>query len=260
VCFLAVSSISDPNARNLSQTTLWAVDQVINTTAGLLLAGITSWISDNRFEVASWMVILAGADIFALMLLRSMRTAMPWQPRVRLREWMELPVATPAPAKQPVAADPLSDVNRRLAGATAVLGAAMVSRSVGLSTWIRNVMLPRELRRLTGAARAGRSGSRAGMESVRDATAHLGFAARSWYAAAGEPAVNGAAAKASGVMRTAKRGLRPAAMRAAEVIDIQALLGAQSIGWYGPLGVVPAEPSRGDEDDTETQRPDTLAS
>jgi len=260
VCFLAVSSISDPNARNLSQTTLWAVDQLINTVAGLVLTGAMSWISDKRFEIASWLVILAGADIFALMLLRSMRTAMPWQPRVRLREWMELPVATAAPAVQPVAADPLSDVNRRLAGATAVLGTAMLSRSVGLSTWIRNVMLPREVRRLMGAARAGHSGSRAGMESVRDATAHLGFAARSWYTAAGEPAVNGAAAKASGVMRTAQRGLRPAAQRAAEVIDIQALLGAQSIGWYGPLGVVPAEPSRGDDDDTQTQRPDTLAS
>src|SRR5690242_17934917 len=59
VCILAVSSISDPNARNLSQTTLWAVDQLINTVAGLVLTGAMSWISGNRFEIASWLVILA---------------------------------------------------------------------------------------------------------------------------------------------------------------------------------------------------------
>jgi len=179
---------------------------------------------------------------------------------VRLREWMELPVATRMPVAQQVPADPLVDVNRRFAGATGVLGAAMLSRTLNFSTWIRNVMLPRELRRLMGAARSGRAGSRAGMESVRDATAHLGFAARAWYAAAGQPAVNGVATKASGAVRVAGRGLRPAAMRAAEVVDIQALLSAQSIGWYGPLGAVRAEPSRGDNDGTDSERPDTLAS
>lgn len=258
VCFLGVTSVTDPNARNLSVTALWAVDQILNTVAGLLFSGALGWVSDNRFEIASWMVLLAGADIFALVLLRSMRSATPWQPRVRLREWMELPLPSVAPVPQPVATDPLVDVNRRLAGVTALVGAAMLARTLNFSVWVRNVMLPRELRRLIGAARSGPSRSRAGIETVRDATAHLGFAARSWYAAAGEPAVNGVAAKASDAVRTAQRGLRPAAMRAAEVVDIRALLSAQSIGWYGPLGAVPMEPSRGDDD--EPQRPDTLAS
>ena len=258
VCVLGVTSVTDPNARNLSVTAVWAVDQVLNTVVGLLFAGVAEWISANRFQLASWMVIVAGADAFALILLRSMRSATPWQPRVRLGEWMELPVPSRAPATQPVVADPLAGVNRRLAGATAVLSAAMLSRTLNLSTWIRSVMLPRELRRVLGVARSGHAGSRAGIESVRDATAHLGFAARSWYAAAGEPAVNGVTAKASDAVRTAHRGLRPA-LRAAEVVDIRALLSAQSIGWYGPLGVVPVEESRGDDDGTE-QRPDTLAS
>lgn len=260
VCILGVMSVTDPNARNLSFTAVWAVDQLFNTVAGLLFSGILSWLSDNRFEIAGWMVLLAGADIFALVLLRSMRSATPWQPRVRLGEWMELPLPSVAPVRQPVATDPLVDVNRRLAAITAVVGAAMLSRTHNFSVWVRNAMLPREPRVLIGVARSGRSGSRARIETVRDATAHLGFAARSWYAAAGEPAVNGVAAKASDVVRTAQRGLRPAAMRAAEVVDIRALLSAQSIGWYGPLGAVPRDPSRGEDDGTEPQRPDTLAS
>ena len=259
-CFIGVTSVTDPNARNLSVTAVWALDQVVNTIAGLLFAGAAGWVSDNRFQIASWMVIVAGADVFALILIRSMRSAAPWEPRVRLGEWMELPLQSRAPVPQPVVADPLVDVNRRLAGASTVLGAAMLSRTLNFSTWIRNVMLPHELRRLMGAARSGGAGSRAGVESVRDATAHLGFAARAWYAAAGRPAGNGVAPKASGAGRSARRGLGPAAMRAAEVVDIQALVSAQSIGWYGPLGAVPAEPSRGDNDDTDSERPDTLAS
>ncbi|TMC36865.1 MAG: hypothetical protein E6J28_09190 [Chloroflexi bacterium] len=263
-CVLGVMSVTDPNARNLSFSALWATDQVLNTIVGLMLGGIGIWISDHRFAVASWLVITAGADVLALMLLHSLRNAAAWQPRVRLREWMELPVHPPAaPMPQPVLADPLSDVNRKLAGASAVLGVAMLSRTLNLSAWLRNVMLPRELRRLARVAQGGRAGSRARLESVRDATAHLQFAARSWYAAAGEPAVNGVAEKATSAVRSAraaKRGPRQEVLRPGQVVDIQALLSAQSIGWYGPLSAGPPAPSRGEEDATESQRPDSLAS
>ena len=263
-CVLGVMSVTDPNARNLSFSALWATDQVLNTIVGLMLGGIGIWISDHRFAIASWLVITAGADVLALMLLHSLRNAAAWQPRVRLREWMELPVHPPAaPMPQPVLADPLSDVNRKLAGAGAVLGVAMVSRTLNLSAWLRNVMLPRELRRLARVAQGGRAGSRARLESVRDATAHLQFAARSWYAAAGEPAVNGVAEKATSAVRSAraaKRGPRQEVLRPGQVVDIQALLSAQSIGWYGPLSAGPPAPSREEEDATESQRPDSLAS
>ena len=264
VCFLGVMSVTDPNARDLSFSALWAADQVLNTIVGLMLGGIGIWISDHRFAIASWLVITAGADVLALMLLHSLRNAAAWQPRVRLREWMELPVHPPAaPMPQPVLADPLSDVNRKLAGASAVLGVAMLSRTLNLSAWLRNVMLPRELRRLARVAQGGRAGSRARLESVRDATAHLQFAARSWYAAAGEPAVNGAADRATSAVRYArfaKRGPRQEVSRPGHVVDIQALLSAQSIGWYGPLSAGPPAPSRGEDDATESQRPDSLAS
>src|SRR5206468_875315 len=77
-----------------------------------------------------------------------------------------------------------------------------------------------------------------------------------WYAGAGEPAIDGVAAKA----REARRGLRPRALRRGEVIDVQALLSAQSIGWYGPLSAGPLAPSRAEDATTASQRPDTLAS
>src|SRR5207247_124793 len=74
----------------------------------------------------SWLVIVAGADVLALMLIKSLRSAAPWRPRVRLREWMELPVTTPAVvAAQPMPVDHLAEVNRKLAGASALLGAAV---------------------------------------------------------------------------------------------------------------------------------------
>ena len=56
------------------------------------------------------LIYLALRRMLALILLRSMRSATPWQPRVRLGEWMELPVPSRASATQPVVADPLAGV------------------------------------------------------------------------------------------------------------------------------------------------------
>ena len=79
-CFIGLLSVSDPNARNLSTSVVWATDKVINTTVGLLLGGAADWISINRFWIATWLFIVAGADLFALMLLRSMRSARSSRP------------------------------------------------------------------------------------------------------------------------------------------------------------------------------------
>lgn len=254
VCVVAVTSITDPNARELSTSAAWAADQIINTTVAILLGGAAAWISDHRFSIATWLVIIAGVDIFALMLIGSLRSARSWEPQVRLREWMELPVA-PAMARslrQPAVVDPLADVNRRIAAAAAVAGAAMLAKLVDASIWFRDVVVPRETQRLAHAAAAGSVESRARLESLREATAHLQFAARAWYAAAGEPAI-------SELTGRARRSLRPARLRASQVIDIQALLNAQSIGWYGPLGAGPMQP-QGDRDVAEAERSDRLAS
>ena len=243
VCAVGVIAVSNSNARNLTASVLWGADHVINTIAGLVLGGVLSWIYDHRFPIATWLVLLGGVDLFALVLIRSIRKARRWQPRVRLREWMEVPVPVPATARVRVAKTyPLVDANRRLAAGAVVFGAATLARTVDLTIWIRNVMLPHQQLRLAEAARAGRVGSRAHLESLRDAAAHLEYAARAWYVAAGEPAMSGLADRAGDTARAARKALRPVALKPGQVIDIQALLSAQSIGWYGPVSAArPAE-------------------
>jgi hypothetical protein len=258
VCVLGVASITDRNARELSTAALWGADQLFNTTVGLTLSGVSGWVYDHRFPIASWLVIVAGADIFALMFIRSARNARDWQPRVRLREWMEIPVAVQPPSggRRAVLADPLADVNRRIAAFTAIAATTALATLVEMSIWLRDVVVPREAGRLARAAVAGQVESRARLESLRDATAHLQYAARSWYSAAGEPVIADLAARTA---RAAKRSLKPVALRPGEIIDIQALLGAQSIGWYGPLTTGPMPPP-GENDAAESPRSDRLAS
>jgi hypothetical protein len=174
---------------------------------------------------------------------------------------MELPVpARMEPAPQPAYASAAARLNRRLVGAAAVAGATVLARMVDGSIWVRDVMVPGGARRLAHAAAAGRVESRARLEDLRGATAHLRYAAHAWYAAAGEPAVNGLATRASNAMQSAQ-AVRRARLRAGQVVDIQALLNAQSIGWYGPFSTMPAPPLEGDTDATESRRPeDRLAS
>ncbi|HET9780359.1 MAG TPA: hypothetical protein VFR33_01155 [Candidatus Dormibacteraeota bacterium] len=258
VCVLGVASITDRNARELSTSAIWGADQIFNTTIGLMLGGVGGWIVDHRFPIASWLVIIAGTDIFALMFIRSARSAQRWQPRVRLREWMEIPVAVaPTAASQSAAAgDPLAGVNRRIAAWGAIAGTAVLAGLVEMAIWMRDVVVPHHAGRLAQAAAAGRVESRARLDSLRDATAHLQYAARSWYSAAGEPVISDLAARTA---RAAKRSLKPVALRPGEIIDIQALLGAQSIGWYGPLTTGPMLPP-GENDAAEPPRSDRLAS
>ena len=259
-CVLGVMSITDPAARELSASAAWAADQIVSTLIGLMFGGVSAWVSEHRFSIASWLIMIAGADIFALMFISSWRNSRAWRPRVRLREWMELPVPAPVPARSVALMDPTADVNRRLAAASAVVGSAVLTKMVDASIWFRDVMLPREARRLAKAAEAGKLDSRTRLESLREASAHLQYAARAWYAAAGEPAISGIAIKATGAARAAQRSLRPASLRAGQVIDIQALLSAQSIGWYGPLSAGPIEPPHGEQDVPEPPESDRLAS
>jgi hypothetical protein len=248
VCLLGVMSITDPGARELSTSAAWAAEQLINSMAGLALGGIVAWISNSRFAIANWLAIIAGADILALMLMRSLRQARPWQPRVRLLEWMELPMpAASAPARAQTAADPIAELNRKTAAAVARAGAASTAPIVIASRWLQHELLQREAPRLADMSEAGRSRSQAYAESVQDAANHLGYAARAWYAAAGEPAISGLAAR-----------LRPARLKLGQVVDIQALLSAQSTGRYGSMAAGPT-PRPGDQDAPE-QQSDRLAS
>src|SRR5439155_512290 len=81
-------------------------------------------------------------------------------------------IAAVAPARRPVVvADPVINLNRRLAAAGAVAGTAALTRVLDASIWFRDVMLPRQAQRLTQAAKSGRVESRARLESLREASA-----------------------------------------------------------------------------------------
>jgi hypothetical protein len=243
-CLIGVISITNPHARELTTSAFWGVDQVINTLVGLFGAGILSWIADHRFTIATGLVLVFAIDCFVLAMVRSYRQARAWQPQVRLGEWMELPRLAPAtePVVVPYAVD---ELNRKWAAAFAVAGAALLAWLVNFSIWARDVLLPRQAERLAHATAAGRVESRARLESLRDTASQLVFAARSWYVAAGAPAVNGLAAKASDAGRMA---------------DIHVLLKAQSIGWYGPLRPAATVSTEEEEEDDATGQADRLAS
>ena len=224
VCVIAVVSITNPVVRELTGSTFWGVDHVVSTLVGLLGAGIVSWISEHRFPIATGVVVTYFLDVFALALLGSYKKGQSWQPEVRLREWMELPRLTAAP--QPVAVPyAIDELNRKWGAATAMAGAAMLSGLIRLSIWARDVMLPRQAERLARAAAVGRFESRARLESFLDTVSQLQFAARAYYEAAG--------------VRAVKRGAL-AQPPTGSLADISVLVGAQSIGWYGPLRLPPA--------------------
>jgi hypothetical protein len=261
VCVIGVTSIANPQARELTASAFWGVDQVIMTLAGLLGAGLTGWLIDTRFALATCLTIACGVDILALALLRSYKNGRAWQPRVRLYEWMELPRLT-SPAATPVAVPyAVDELSRRLEAAMAVAGAALLASLVQLMIWSRDVMLPQQAARLAHAAAAGRGGSLAGLESLRDTASQLQFAARAWYVAAGAPAVNGLAVRATETVRTIGHGRSDVGaldVTTGRLVDIHVLMSAQSIGWYGPTR--PASTVQAEEDEDESQQTGRLAS
>lgn len=258
-CVLGVVNVTDPNARELTTSAVWATDQLITNMAQGLVGGIVGGISANRYAIAVFTVLLVAAGFLALVVLRSHRTSRAWQPRVRLLEWMELPMLTPAPA--PAVSHGIDRVGRRVMGAAAVAGTTVLASLIRSSVWTRNVLLPRQAARFATAARTGRVATRTRLETLRDTADQLQFAARAWYAAAGAPAVVGLTEKVAAVRRApAARRLVEVAESTGRVIDIKALLGAQSIGWYGPLTATQPVRARDEEGEDVAQRPDSLAS
>lgn len=265
VCVAGVINVADPNARELTASAVWGVDQVINTMVAGLVGGVAGSIGANKFAIADWFVILAGADILALVLLRSHRQNRQWQPRVRLKEWMELPVLELAPARAHAMPHAVDDLNRRAAAGLAVAGAATLAGLVRLSMAVRDASGPGRPSMPAATVHAGRAGARAGLESLRERAEHLQFAAQAWYTAAGAPAVNGLTVRAAEAVRQARAAerLREAAEASGTLIDIKALLSAQSLGWYGPMLPAKSDAARdseGEEEDGSQQRSDRLAS
>jgi hypothetical protein len=257
-CLLGVISFTNPNARELTTSAFWGVDQVINTLIGLMGAGVLSWIVDHRFTIATCAVLVFAIDVLVLAMVRGYRQARESLPQVRLGEWMELPSRSieAEPVAVPYALD---ELNRKWAAAFAVAGAALLAWLVNVSIWARDILVPRQAERLAHAAALGRVESRARLESLRDTASQLQYAARAWYTAAGAPAVNGLAAKATEAVRTGRSGQgdEPAGSRAA---DIHVLLSAQSIGWYGQVRPATGVTVEEEEEEDATGQADRLAS
>ncbi len=124
VCALGVKSVTDAKTRDVSAAALWGAQQAANAIPGLLLGGVGGWIDEQRVAIAGWLVIAAGVDALALMLFHALRREARWSPRVRLRDWVELPL--PEPDVSPgwlASASPVITERLRLA-ATAAMDAA----------------------------------------------------------------------------------------------------------------------------------------
>src|SRR4029077_8243854 len=111
VCWLAIASIREPHARELTASVNWAIGQIATTLLGLAGSNVLAVLAAKRFALANALVTLFGADVLALALITSYKEGRGWQPQVRLREWMEGPVATvssvAAVASSPSAIDEL---------------------------------------------------------------------------------------------------------------------------------------------------------
>lgn len=227
-CWMAITHVEQANVRYLTESAAWGADQIINTTIALMFAAMFAWIGDHRFVIANVVVLVLGADILALALVRGHRQAQSSLPRIKLGEWIEVPLHhTPAmqPAAVPYAMD---EWNRRAERAAGMLAAAFLVWFVQMLIWTRDVVVPQ--------ARA------------RQARAVAGLAVR-----AGE-ALDKVAIGQAGQSALGDRNLTDD-----QVINIRTLMGAQSIGWYGPVLPAPNARALQREEGSETE-PDRLAS
>jgi hypothetical protein len=257
VCWLGLASISQPQVRELTDSVNWAASQILSTLLGLVGAGVLDLLSSNRFGIANAVVTLFGADLLALALVSTHRLGRGWQPEVRLRDWMEFPKVAPAPALVPLESTAIDELNGRLAAATAVAGAAAATWSVQFLIWARDVGLPRAEERLALAAAVGRVETKVWLESVRETARELESGARTRFAGSA-PEVNKLALRVAAILNgvvDAEQRLAPMAAKPAQVIDLQALRIAQSLGRFGS-----ADTTDEKEDESGPEHADRLAS
>jgi len=235
VCWWGIAGIKDAQARELTAAINWAAGRIFNTLIGMAGLSVGDMLHANRFAIANVVVTLFGADLLALALLSSRRKAHGWQPMVRLRDWMEIPT-TPAPVLlQAPVPDPVDEINVRLAATTAAAGAAAAMWSAQFLIWARDIGLPRAEERLALAAAAGRGETKVLLEAVRETTRELESGARNLVAASA-PEVNKLALRVATILNgvtDAEQRVSPSAGNLAQVVDIQALRIAQSLGQSG---------------------------
>ena len=258
VCWLGVASIKDPHARELTSSINWALGRMVNTLVGLAGLSVLDSLRASRFAIANAVVTLFCADLLTLALLSSYRGGRGWQPAVRLRDWMEVPMA-PAPAlvqaSEPYAVE---ELNERLAAATITAGAAAATWSVQFLIWARDFGLPRAEARLALAAAVGRVETKVLLEAVRETAREVESGARDLVAASA-PEINKLALRVAAILNgvtEAEKRTSPGAGNLAQVVDIQALRIAQSLGRLGRA----QSPEKKEEIENDPEHPNQLAS
>jgi hypothetical protein len=236
VCWLGIATIRDPHARELTDSVNWALGRILNTLLGLAGASFVGMLLAHRYAIANGVVTLFGVDLLALALVSSYRQGRGWQPRVKLRDWLELPVASAQVAlTAPVVPSAVDELNERLAAATAVAGAAAANWSVQFLIWARDVGLPRAEERLALAVAVGRVECKVWLESVRETASELEAGARNRLNDS-TPELSKLALRIAAILNgvtDSQQRVAPTAGNSAQVVDIQALRIAQSLGHVG---------------------------
>lgn len=244
VCVLGVTSAHNAQARQLTQSAVWGSTQIMGTIAGLAGQGFMAWVSQNRMAVADWIVLIFGIDLLAIVVLRTHRTSAPWQPRVRLRDWMEMPRPnlTPAPVVAP-ATSGVDELNERFNRWAPVATAAGLTRLTLFLLWSVEVVMPATGRRLREAALAANE-------------ARQRIAAADWQRVLAERR------RLTEVIDIDTLGRRTASVRgwASEALDQFGT--APQFGWMGGYPTMPPRIEGGVEDDgtDEQDRRNRLAS
>ena len=160
VCVLGVTSTHDKQTRELTAAAVWGSTQIMGTIAGLLGQGALGWVSANRMAVADWVVLIFGLDLLAIVLLRTHRTSAAWQPRARLRDWMEMPrPGKPQPALAP-AASGTDEMNERFNRWAPLATAGALMQLTLFLIWSLDVFMPATGRRVRDAVIAAQGARR----------------------------------------------------------------------------------------------------
>ena len=151
VCIMGVTATREEHARALTAAAVWGAGQMVGTLVWLGLQGVIDWIAQRRFMIADWVVLLFGVDLLVLVLLSTRRQGLGWRPRVRLRDWMELPrPARPQPAR--VIEYGPDQVNRKFNVWAPMAAASAMTWITLLLIWTGDVVMPSAARRLRRAA------------------------------------------------------------------------------------------------------------
>jgi hypothetical protein len=151
VCILGVSGVHDEQARDLTVATFWGTYQLLGSLIAVAQQGAWQWMVDNRFILADWAVLLVGADLLALAILRSRREAAGWQPQIRLRDWMELPRFAAQPVA-PVTVSGVDEINQRFNLWAPIAATAALTWTTLFLIWSGEVAMPTIGRRMRKAA------------------------------------------------------------------------------------------------------------